>query len=251
MYYNINIVIIAFNFDIMRRKSVLNIRKLNKIINKRKVLSDVSLEFNDGQIYPILGRNGSGKTTLFQCISGDLKYEGGDITIKDGCKAMLAHKHGLLPSNLTGYQFMQFVCENAKQKTEPEEDWIDSIFDIVKMDEETRHTLIKEYEFINKRKLQLAQFLIQKPYIIMFDEPFDYRDETYIKEFLKVLTAVKDDHIILISTGLIDIAKKISKDLIILDGGKANVFSKESLRKKINKKAVLELMGEDEDEELH
>ena len=230
---------------------MLNIRELNKIINKREILSDVSLEFNEGQIYPIIGQNGSGKTTLFQCISGDLKYESGDITIKDGEKAMLAHKHGSLPKNLTGYQFMQFVCENAERKTESIKDEIDELFNLVNIDEVTRHTLIKEYDFISKRKLQLAQFLVQRPYVIMFDEPFDYRDETYIKEFLKVLNSVKDNHIILISTGLLDIARKISKDLIILGDCHANVFSKESLRKKVNKQAVLELMGGDEDEEFH
>ena len=250
MYYNINIYIITFNFNIMRRKSVLIIRKLNKIINNRKILSDISLEFNEGQIYPIIGKNGSGKTTLFQCISGDLKYESGDITIKEGCKTMLAHKHGLLPVNLTGYQFMQFICENVEQKVESIDALIDETFKTVKFDEETRHTLIKEYDFISKKKLQLAQFLVQKPYVIMFDEPFDYRDETYIKEFLKVLISCKEDHIILVSTGLLDIAKMMSKDLIILDAGKANVFSKENLRKKANKKAVLELMGDD-DGELH
>ena len=230
---------------------MLNIRELNKIINKKEILSDVSLEFNEGQIYPIIGRNGSGKTTLFQCISGDLKYESGNIAIKDGGKAMLAHKHGSLPNNLTGYQFMLFVGENTQGISGSVEDLIDGIFNLVKIDEETRHTLIKEYDFVSKRKLQLAQFLVQKPYVIMFDEPFDYRDDTYIKEFLKVLNSYKDGHIILISTGSLAIAKKISKDLIILDGGQANVFSKESLRKKINKKAVLELMGDNEDDELY
>jgi len=229
---------------------VLNISKLSKIINRSKILSDVSLEFNEGQIYPILGQNGSGKTTLFQCISGDMKYESGEVTIKDGCKSMLAHRQGSLPINLTGYQFMQFVCENASQKPESLEDFIGDVFRIVKIDEETRHTLIKEYDFVSKKKLQLAQFLVQKPYVIMFDEPFDYRDETYIKEFLKVLNSFKDDHIILVSTGLIHIAKKMSKDLIILEGGQAHVFSKESLRKKANKKSVFELMGENQDEEL-
>ena len=251
MYYNINIDILTFDFKIMRRKSVLNIRELNKIINKREILSNVSLEFNEGQIYPIIGQNGSGKTTLLQCISGDLKYESGDITIKAGEKAMLAQKNGSLPNNLTGYQFMQFVFENVEDKFESVEEKIDEIFKLVNINDETRYELIKEYDFVNKRRLQLAQFLVQKPYVIMFDEPFDYRDETYIKEFLKVLNLVKADHIILISTGLLNIAKKISKDLIILSGGQANVFSKESLRKKVNKKAVLELMGEDEDEEFH
>ena len=230
---------------------MLNIRKLNKIINRREILSDVSLEFNEGQIYPILGRNGAGKTTLFQCISGDMKYESGEIIIKDGCKAMLAQRHGLLPIHLTGYQFMQFVCENSEHKTEVVDTWIGDIFNIVKINEETRHTLIKEYDFVSKKKLQLAQFLVQKPYVMIFDEPFDYRDETYIKEFLKVLNSFKEDHIILVSTGLRSIAKKMSKDLIILDGGHAHVFSKESLRKKVNKRAVLALMGEDEDEELY
>lgn len=228
---------------------MLKVRKLDKIINKKEILSNISLEFNEGQIYTILGGNGSGKTTLFQCISGDLKYENGDINIKHGNKAMLAHKHGMLPVNLTGYQFMQFVCANAQDVEHDEIEWIDEIFNIVKISEETRHTLIKEYDFISKRKLQLAQFLVQKPYTMMFDEPFDYRDNTYIEEFLEVLNSLKEHHIILISTGLLDIAKKISADVIVLSGRQACLYNKKSLKNQQIEKSVLAMLGEDTDEE--
>lgn len=229
---------------------MLKVRNLNKIINKREVLTDISLEFTEG-LYPILGRNGSGRTTLLQCISGDMKFESGDIAINDNVdsKAMLAHKHGVLPINLTGYQFMQFVCDNAKSTEQSIKERIDGIFDIVKMSEETRYTLIKEYDFINKRKLQLAQFLVQKPYVIMFDEPFDYREDTYIDEFLEALNSLKEGHIILISTGLLDMARKISGDVIVLSRGQADFFDKASLKYKKTQKKILELMGEDEDEE--
>lgn len=228
---------------------MLIVKKLNKSINKKVILKNVSLDFKVGKLYPILGGNGSGRTTLFQCISGDFKYEDGSVTIKHGYKAVLAHKHGLMPINLTGFQFMKFICANAENSAESVADRIEEIFRIVNINEETSHTLIKEYSFVNKRKLQLAQFLVQKPYVIMFDEPFDYCDDSYIDEFLGILNSLKEEHIILISTGLLPIAKKISKEVIVLSHGEANIYKEKSLKDKQIEKEILKLLGDDEDGE--
>ena len=49
----------------------------------KKVLNNVSLEFESGKFYAILGKSGSGKTTLLSLISGLDTIEDGDITFKD------------------------------------------------------------------------------------------------------------------------------------------------------------------------
>ena len=79
--------------------------------------------------------------------------------------------------------------------------------------------LICDYSFEDKKRLQLAAFLSQKPYIIMFDEPFDYCDNEYIETFLKVLEEEKEGHIIIVSTSLLFIARKIAKDILVLNSG--------------------------------
>lgn len=254
---------------------MLQITDLRKSFYKKEILKNVSCSFEKGQIYCILGGNGSGRTTLLQCISNDLKYEEGSIAMEEGKNAMLAQKHGLLPVYLTGYQFLNFLLketeetseeeaektseegaektseEEAEKTSEPETEKtseVDLIFDRVNVDEEARHLLIKEYDFAMKKKLQLAAFLIQKPYVMIFDEPFDYCDEAYMDEFVAVLDAIKENHILIVSTGLIDIAKKIPGSTFLLSKGEVRMLSKETLENKSDAKKLLELLGEAEDE---
>lgn len=56
------------------------------------VIEGASFSFKKGLIYGILGRNGAGKTTLFNCISGNLDMDGGDISLEeDGKKRTLKY----------------------------------------------------------------------------------------------------------------------------------------------------------------
>jgi branched-chain amino acid transport system ATP-binding protein len=60
---------------------MLSIRGVSKSFGALQALSDVSFQVGQGQIHGIIGPNGSGKTTLFNCISGHLKPESGQILL--------------------------------------------------------------------------------------------------------------------------------------------------------------------------
>ena len=79
-------------------------------------------------------------------------------------------------------------------------------------------------------------------YII--DEPFDYCSENYIRTFLQVLQTVKENHIILISTGLLEIAKQISNEILLLHNGRFEVVPSETLQVQELRRAVLDIIGE-------
>lgn len=219
---------------------MLQINHLKKMYNKNEVLTDVNYIFNKGQLYPILGCNGSGRTTLFDCIAGDLKIDAGEVKIKDKSQIVVAAKQSILPMNLTGYEFIEFMAGKDA----------DSYLDKVCINQDTRHKLIKEYDFVTKKRLQLAAFLVQKPYVVMFDEPFDYCEDAYIQEFVEILNSMKDDHVILISTGILETANKISEDVVVLNNGELNLVSKDSLSIPEIKKAVLDILGEDDNEDI-
>ena len=104
--------------------------------------------------------------------------------------------------------------------------------------------MICDYSFENKKKLQLAAFLVQKPYVIMFDEPFDYCTDEYIDAFIEVLNSMKEDHIILVSTGLLDIAHKIAKDIVVLNKGELTDVPAETMKIPEIKKAVTDILEE-------
>ena len=60
---------------------VIEITGINKIIGAKKVINDVSLSINKGQVFALLGPNGAGKTTLIRIILGLLKPDKGSVRL--------------------------------------------------------------------------------------------------------------------------------------------------------------------------
>lgn len=223
--------------------NMLQLEHIKKTYNKTEVLTDVSYIFNTGQLYSILGGQGSGRTTLMECICGDMSVDSGEIITREKSKIFFAAKQSVLPMYITGYEFIEMLCDMNKRTKEPE-----FYFEKVRLCEETRDMLICDYSFEDKKRLQLAAFLVQKPYVIMFDEPLDYCTEEYISDFLDVVDSMKDDHIIIISTGLLEISQRISDDAVVLNNGELNLISKDTMEIPEIKQAVLDILGEADNE---
>ena len=101
------------------------LENIEKSFGEKQVLKKACFTFEKGKIYGLLGRNGAGKTTLFNCISGELKYENGSVSIiKDGQAAKeidystvgYVFSEPLLPEFLTGYEFLKFYIDINKDK---------------------------------------------------------------------------------------------------------------------------------------
>ena len=207
---------------------MLHLNHLKKSFGKNEILTDVEYTFEEGNIYPVLGGAGAGRTTLFECIAGDISLDSGSIETKEKSTLFFAAKQSVLPMLITGYQFVNMLCDMNKNSEEPE-----YYFDKVKLSEHVRDMHIGDYSFEEKKRLQLAAFLIQKPYVMMFDEALDYCTEEYVDDMLSVLNEFKKEHIILISTGLLDIAHRISQ---------------ETMQIPEIKEAVLDILGEADNE---
>ena len=63
-------------------------------------------------------------------------------------------------------------------------------------------------------------------HVVLFDEPLDYCSEEYINKFIEVINTIKEGRIILISTGLLEISKRISEDTLVLNNGEFNHIDK-------------------------
>lgn len=202
----------------------LSIRKLYKKYDKNVVLNQTEFDFQEGYIYSILGRNGAGKTTLFRCINGDLFFEGGEIVLEENgvCRPLAFEDVGIvsaspvLPDFLTGYEFVHFFVKlNEEENTES----IDSYFDLMRMDEEERHRLIKNYSYGMKNKLQLLCCLIRNPRIILLDEPLSSFDIIVSHDIKEMLLRMKDGHIIIMATHIMQLAQDMSDEIVLLREG--------------------------------
>ena len=204
---------------------------------------NISFTFEEGQIYPILGGPGAGRTTLFECICGDISVDDGSIVTIDKCKYFYAAKQSVLPVYITGYEFISMLCDMERDDPEPED-----IFDRIGFSVAKRDELIADYTFEEKKLLQLACILVIRPYVVLFDEPLDYCSEEYINKFIEVINTIKEGRIILISTGLLEISKRISEDTLVLNNGEFNHIDKKTMEIPEIRKAVLDILGETDNE---
>ena len=202
------------------------INNFTKSYGDNLVLDDINFSFEQGKIYGLLGRNGSGKTTLFNCLDDLIRYDQGEVYLlhDDGTKEELDDTNvGLvltdprIPEFLTGYEFIRSFMEITKIN---ELDKIDEYFNIIDLDEEARHKLIRDYSMGMKNKIQILMFLILKPKILLLDEPLTSFDVIVSAEIKEILKELRDDHIIIFSTHILELATTLCDEIVVINNKK-------------------------------
>jgi len=214
----------------------LQLEQIRKSFDSKEVLKDVSFDFENGKIYALLGRNGSGKTTLFNILADEIKEDGGTMHLEiDGLNRELSiedlsyvYSSPVLPDFLTGYEFIRFFMDINKEKLKGDET-IDDYFDLIKIDETDRHLLIKNYSHGMKNKVQMLLFLIAKPPVILLDEPLTSLDVVVALEIKKLLKSIRQNHIIIFSTHILQLATDLCDEIVILNDGMLSLLDHEML----------------------
>lgn len=199
------------------------IENLSKSFDQKEVIKDASYDFEKGTVYALLGRNGAGKTTLFRLITEAIKKDTGEIYIEengektpvsfDDVFMMVAEPD--LPKFLTGYEFIRFFIDANRENIKDLKD-IDYYLDLVDFDEEDSHRLIQSYSTGMKNKIQMLMFLILKPRIILMDEPLTSLDVVVSLQMKKIIRQIHEDHIMIFSTHILQLAKDICDKIVLL-----------------------------------
>lgn len=162
--------------------SYLEIKQLTKVIKGNTVLNKVDLELEKGQIYGFIGRNGSGKTMLFRAICGLIKPSDGSIII-DGEKInediSFPRSVGVIIEN-PGFWSSYTAFENLKilsqiKKVINDNDILEAL-DKVGLGE-SAHVKYKKFSLGMKQKLAIVQAIMEKPDLLILDEPTNGLDE--------------------------------------------------------------------------
>lgn len=228
------------------------IENIEKSYGEKEVLKKASYTFEKGKIYGLLGRNGAGKTTLFNCISGELKYEGGNVSIiEDGQVAQeidyrkvgYVFSEPVLPEFLTGYEFLKFYIDINKDKIEKLLT-IDEYFDIIKINEDDRYRLIKGYSHGMKNKMQMVCLLITRPAVILLDEPLTSFDVVVALEIKNLLKKMKSDHIIIFSTHILQLATDLCDEILVLNNCVLEEVDSEVLKSTEFEEKIMEILKE-------
>ncbi len=219
------------------------VENLTKDYGNNLVLDDVSFTFESGKIYGLLGRNGSGKTTFFNCLDGLINYKKGKFYIDDiqinSNDIGFVLTSPMLPEFLTGYEFIKTYMEINKIE---EKNKIDEYFNMVSFAKEDQDKLIKDYSSGMKNKIQILMCIISKPKIILLDEPLTSIDVVVAKEIKDIFKTLKNDHIIIFSTHILELATSMCDEIVIINNKKLELIDSKIVKSKSFEDKIVEIL---------
>ena len=183
----------------MESKYIISTKNLTKQYGERNVVNNVNLNIEKGKITGIIGRNGSGKTVLLKMLVQLYYPSSGEITYINGID--FTNDFGVLIDtgfleNETGFKNL-YVLSSLKGKIKKNE--IYDIMNYVKLDPWSK-TKYKNYSTGMKQKLKLAQALMEKPSVLILDEPFNGLDQESVSYFREELLKLKQKGVTMIIT---------------------------------------------------
>ena len=229
------------------------IDNLVKSYGSKEVLKGIDFTFEEGKIYGLLGRNGSGKTTLFNCINRDIEYNSGAFCFEqDGARRdLLPEDIGyvvsapVVPEFMTGREFLKFFIEVHEELTDVKP--IDEYFDYMKIAEDDRDRLLRDYSHGTKNKMQMLLNIIARPPLMLLDEPLTTLDVVVAEEMKNVFRQQKEGRITIFSTHLLDVAVDLCDEIVLLNHGKLEKIDINNLDDSAMKDKILNALKESEE----
>ena len=169
---------------------MLELKNVKKSYDGTPVLTDISLNIEDGEIVSILGPSGCGKTTLLNLILGIVDSDGGQIIYNgENITKVPMEKRGFnivfqdyaLFPNLNVYQNITYGLRNNPEISSKEE--VEDLIDLLGL-EEHLNKRIGQLSGGQKQRVALARTMVMKPKILLLDEPLSALDGV-IKESIK------------------------------------------------------------------
>ena len=228
---------------------MLKIKNISKTIKGKQILSNISFEVNEGQIYGLLGPNGAGKTTTFYVIAGLVKSDFGEISLHDkNISNMPMHKRSKLgikylpqePSifqNLTVYENLLGLAELTFSSKDKIKNFIEESIEEFNL-KDLCDLKGRQLSGGQRRKVEIARTLVSDPKMILLDEPFAGIDPIAIEDIKSVLRKLKSknigilitDHNVRETLELCDNAAIINSGEIIAHGTKEELIANKNVR---------------------
>ena len=219
-------------------KKAIKVRNISKTIGRKKILNNISFDIYENEIVGLVGKNGAGKSTLLKIMTGLYSYDEGEIyyynyNLKTDYEKAMSIVGTLIENpdmygNLSGKKNLELFKSIFKGI---DEGTIEEIVRIVEM-EKYLGKKFKTYSLGMKERLGIASSLINKPKILILDEPTNGIDREGVKNIMKMLKDLKDTTIIISSHMLSDIEELCNKIIFINDGKIDSIKIKQNDNKK-------------------
>lgn len=172
---------------------ILQTRNLTKVYRGKRVVNDVNMQVNRGDIYGFLGQNGAGKTTMLRMIMGLVKPTTGEIEIfgqdvRRGRKDIHSRIGSII--ELPGFYLHMTARQNLDMHRRlmgvQDDRTVQEHLDLVGLTEEADHK-VKTFSLGMKQRLGIARALLTRPELLILDEPTNGLDPLGMKEIRELL----------------------------------------------------------------
>ena len=222
--------------------------KLQDIVHhfgKKRILNGINLTMSPG-VYGLLGPNGTGKTTLMRIVADVLHPTHGNVLLdgrnKDDIGDQYRAQIGYLPQELGMYNhfsardFLYYVAALKGLTKKEASDRIEVLAQTVNLSGELDKKCGK-YSGGMKRRLGIAQALLNNPSILILDEPTVGLDPMERVRFRNLISEISGERIVILSTHIVSDVDHIAKQVLLMGKG-------ELLRQGTIKELTSELQGE-------
>ncbi|MCI8633625.1 MAG: ABC transporter ATP-binding protein [Lachnospiraceae bacterium] len=204
----------------------IEIQDLNQFYGKKQALHHVNLSIQEG-MFGLLGRNGAGKTTLMKTLATLLPKRSGHITvcgipIEDtrqvrSITGYLPQEFSLYPS-MSVKDAMDYLALLAGLSAAERKKRIPLLLEKVNLTEH-QHKKVKALSGGMKRRLGIAQALLNDPQVLIVDEPTAGLDPEERVRFRNLLSEIAENRIVILSTHIVGDIEAACEDIAIINEG--------------------------------
>jgi len=214
---------------------IVDLKNININHDDKNILSDISLSIRKGEFIYLIGKTGSGKSSLLKILYGDIKILDGEgsvaginiVKIKEKEIPFLRRKLGIvfqdfkLLSDRSIKKNLEFVLKATDWKDKQKiEDRIQTVLEKVKL-QNTENKFPHELSGGEQQRIAIARALLNKPELILADEPTGNLDPATSAEIIEVFKKInKNGTTILIATHDYDIISKFPAKTIRIQNNK-------------------------------
>ena len=207
---------------------MIKIEHLVKNYGSHCAVDDVSFEVEAGEIVGFLGPNGAGKSTTMNVLTGYLSSTSGKATIAGidilrdpiGAKRLI----GYLPEqpplylDMTVEEYLNFNFDLKRCRLDRGEH-LAQVCETVKI-KDVYHKVIRTLSKGYRQRVGIAQALIGKPKVIIFDEPTVGLDPKQIIEIRNLIRSLGKEHTVILSTHILQEVQAVCDRIVIINKGK-------------------------------
>ncbi|MCM3630014.1 ATP-binding cassette domain-containing protein [Paenibacillus glycanilyticus] len=233
----------------------LTVDRISKHYGKKQALTGVSFEMENG-VYGLLGPNGAGKSSLIRILAGVMEASEGEILVNGVNRRKREREYrmklGYLPQSLdfypefTGLDYLRYIAALKGLKGAAAERKITELAEQVRLTGDL-HRKCVHYSGGMKRRLGIAQSLLNDPEVVILDEPTAGLDPYERIKFRNLISLISRDRTVLLSTHIVSDIESIAKETVMIKAGMVgNMQSNQSFIKDMENKVWLYRMPVDE-----